>query len=250
VGRRAAIAAVAVPAGVVLLLGGEILLAVNGRQLPDQEPFELSGVIGDSSIGEPLEVVWMGDSVTAGVGASGPDAALPRLVAAELDRASRLHVFASSGARVSDALAEQVPLLEALSFAPDVVLIEIGANDVIHLTSLGEFGHDYRLLLDRVVASGAGDVIVLGIPAFGTTPRFLQPLRAIVGWRGERFDERIREIAAAAGATYVNIAGETGGAFGEDPDRFHAADDFHPSDEGYRLWAGAVLRALERLRIS
>jgi lysophospholipase L1-like esterase len=248
--RRAVIVATAVPTGIVLLLGAEVLLAINGPSLEPAEPFELSGPIGISSQEEALAMVWIGDSVTAGVGASGPDATVPRLVAHALDRQVLLDVFATSGARVAGAIAEQVPQLEALPDAPDVVVVQIGGNDVIHLTGIDEFDETYARLLDRVTAVGAEHVLALGIPAFGATPRFLQPLRAIVGWRGERLDERIREAAAERGVTYVDVSGNTSEEFGDDPHRYHAADDFHPSDDGYILWADAVLKALDKLGIS
>ncbi|MGH2686184.1 MAG: GDSL-type esterase/lipase family protein, partial [Actinomycetota bacterium] len=132
---------------------------------------------------------------------------------------------------------------------PDVIVVEVGANDVTHLTGREIFSATYDRILARVTDLGARHVLALGIPAFGTSPRFLQPLRAIVGFRGRQLDEEIRAAAAAHGATYVDIAGSTGEEFGVDPDRYYAADDFHPSDAGYMLWARAVLQALRRLGI-
>jgi len=248
--RRTVIAVVAVPTGVVLLLGAEILLAINGPSLEPSEPFDLSGLVGEASEGSELRIAWIGDSVSAGVGASGPEATVPRLVASTLGRPVRLDVFATSGERVSGALDEKVPRVEALTDPPDVIVVQVGGNDVIHLTGLDDFREDYERLLDRVGGVGARHVLALGIPGFGSTPRFLQPLRAIVGWRGRQFDEELREAAAASGATYVDVAGNTSEEFRQDPDRYHAADDFHPSDEGYALWAEAVLGALERLGIA
>jgi lysophospholipase L1-like esterase len=247
--RRALLIA-AVPTGAVLLLGAEVLLALNGPKLPEREPFELSGLVEGVTADDPLHMVWIGDSISSGVGASGPDATVPRLVASALDRSVMLDVYASSGERVAGALADQVPSLEALPARPDVIVVEIGANDVTHLTRLDDFRRGYRQLLERASGTGARHVLALGIPAFGTAPRFLQPLRAIVGWRASRLDAEVRAAAASSGATYVDIAGATAAPFDADPDRYYAADDFHPSDAGYRLWAAAVLGGLERVGIS
>ena len=244
-GRKVVIAAVAVPAGLALLLGTEVLLAIGGPDLPARDPYELSGLVGDESGTEPLRMAWIGDSVVAGVGASSVDATVPRLVAAALGRPVRLDVFAVSGERVEDALSDQAPKLEDLPETPQIVVVEIGANDVTHLTGRDDFRTAYDELMDRVKALGATHVLALGIPAFHTTPRFLQPLRAIVGWRARQLDAEVRDSARAHGATYVNISGHTSEEFGDDPDRYHAEDDFHPSDEGYALWAEAVLEALE-----
>ena len=241
--RKLLVIAVAIPVGLALLLGAEVLLALRGPDLPERDPFELSGTVG-SGDGPALRIAWIGDSVAAGVGASGPEATVPHLVAEGLGRPVHLDVFAVSGERAAGALEEQVPKVLALDPPPDVVVVEIGANDVIHLTRSLEFRLTYELILERVSSTGA-TVFALGMPAFGTATRFLQPLRAIVGWRSSRLDQQVRAAAREHGAEYVDIAGSTSAAFGDDPQRYYASDDFHPSDAGYRGWADAVLAAWE-----
>lgn len=244
--KKLLLTGVAIPTGLALLLGVEVMLAVRGAQLPETEPFDLSGMIGDEP-GKPLRFAWIGDSVSAGVGASEAGTTFPHLVADALDRPAQLHVFALSGARTSGALADQVPKVLALDPPPDVVVVEIGANDVIHLTGTATFRLSYDLLLEQVRRVGASHVLALGLPAFGATPRFLQPLRALVGWRADRLDREVQESASEHGVTYVDIAGRTGPRFEANPEGTHADDDFHPNDAGYRLWAEAVLRVLRPL---
>ncbi len=53
------------------------------------------------------------------------------------------------------------------------------------------------------------------------------------------------DAATAAGAVYVDIAGETGPVMRADRGRYFAEDRYHPSDDGYALWADAVLEVLE-----
>ncbi len=234
--RRTGLGVAAVVAGTVAVLLIEIQLARGGSRLPEREL-----VLDRPGTGRP--VVWLGDSTAAGVGASTPGGALPSQVADGLDAADgSVTVLAVSGARVADVLGDQVPKVAALS--PELVLISVGANDTIHLTGSGTFRRTYEDVV-RALPSGV-PVVLLGVPDMGAITRFHQPLRAIAGWRGRRLDAEIRKVAAGTGAVYADIAGPTGPQFRRDPGRYFAADDFHPGDDGYGLWADAVLRVLRR----
>lgn len=43
----------------------------------------------------------------------------------------------------------------------------------------------------------------------------------------------------------MELARVTGPLFAKDPDRYHSTDDFHPSADGYALWADAIYPVLE-----
>lgn len=235
--RRGGLGVAALVAGAAIVLVVEIQVARAGSRLPDLE------LVLDRP-GTGRRVVWLGDSTAAGVGASSSAGALPSQVAADGLGVpdSSLAVLAVSGARVDDVLADQVPKVAGLR--PDLVLISVGANDTIHLTGRGTFRDTYEKVV-RALPAGV-PVVLLGVPDMGAIPRFLQPLRAVSGWRGRRIDAEVRMVAAATGAVYADIAGPTGPPFRRHPGRYFAADDFHPSDAGYGLWADAVLTVLRR----
>ncbi len=152
-------------------------------------------------------------------------------------------MLGTSGATVADVVDAQLD--EVAEEDPDVVYVSVGANDVTHLTSTDEFRTSYKQLLDRLVALGGARIVILGIPDMGSPPRLLQPLRALTGFRGRRLDRMIRkESESHSGVTYVDIAGRTGGPFRDQPERYFAADRYHPSAAGYELWARAVLDTL------
>ncbi len=236
--RRVVLGVTALPALVLAVLAVEIELAGRRSEL-QVPPLALDGRVGDDS-GQAIRVVWLGDSTAAGVGASTVDAALPRLVAEGLGPPVELTVLARSGATVAEVVAGQLPVVAELE--PDVVFVSVGANDVTHLSSRADVERGYR----RLVAGlpDRAEVVLLGVPDMGAIPRLAQPLRAVAGWRGDRLDAIVREVARDTGSVYVDIAGRTGPAFRADPDRFFAADEFHPSDAGYRRWSEAVLEVL------
>ena len=232
--------AVGVPVMALVVLVVEAGLARRGEML-EGPPLKLGGLVGEGSQ-PPLRVVWLGDSTAAGVGASTVATALPSQVAAALDRPVDLAVLARSGATVADVVRHQLPALAGLG--PDLVFVSVGANDVTHLTSRADFERAYRRLLAGLPESA--EVVVLGVPDMGAIPRLAQPLRAVAGFRGRQLDDVVREVAGDTGGGYVDIAGQAGPPFRRDPDRFFAADRYHPSDAGYELWADAVGEVVRR----
>jgi lysophospholipase L1-like esterase len=235
--RRGGLVVAAAVVGAAVVLAVEIQLARAGTRLPDLD------LVLDRP-GEGRHMVWLGDSTAAGVGASTSAGALVSQVADGL-AATSVSVLAVSGARVADVLEDQVPKVAGLE--PRLILISVGANDTIHLTGRGTFRHTYEKVV-QALPDGV-PVVLLGVPDMGAIPRFAQPLRAVAGWRGRSVDTEVRRVAADTGAVYVDIAGPTGPPFRRHPDRYFAADDFHPSDAGYGLWADAVLKALRNFSL-
>ncbi len=231
--RRLAAAAVGLPLVAAAVIGVEVELARRGSNLDDVELTYEQG-----SGGELETAVWIGDSTAYGVGVSDGGDAVASRVARE--RNERVVMLAVSGATLDQVLDEQVPLVEAES--PDVVYLSVGANDVTHFTRRDRFESTYLRLL-RALPEGV-PVVVLGVPDMGAPPRLAQPLRAIAGFRGRQLDRVVKRVVAEhPSATYVDIAGPTGPPFRRQPQRYFAADRYHPSAEGYRLWADAVLAA-------
>lgn len=219
----------------------EVMMARGTDRLEGYDRSELDGSVGTGD-GPALRVAWIGDSLSIGVGASSPDHALSRLVSGRLGRLVELSVLGVSGHRASDAMAHQIPLLPDLR--PDWVFVEIGSNDVAHVTSRRRFRAAMERILSSVDALHPQKVVVLGVAEFGVSPLLAQPLRGIAGARGHMLDEDVREAAVRHGALYVPISDLTGTDFGRDPIRYHARDRYHPSDDGFELWARAVIDTL------
>jgi lysophospholipase L1-like esterase len=227
-------------AGGAGLIGIEVLLARDGPPGPPAPAIPIDAPAGPP--GAPAEqVVWLGDSTAAGQGASAQSEILPEQVARLLGRPVALTDLGHSGDTVADVLSTQLPRLAA--YRPQTVFISIGANDVTHLTSRGEFRRDYAAVLAGLPSS-VRRVVMLGVPDMGASPRIPQPLLAIAGWRGRFLDDDVRALAARTPrATYVDIA-RTGRSFRQDPRRYFASDLYHPNDAGYALWARAVVDTL------
>src|SRR6201999_2090777 len=84
--------------------------------------------------GDRVDLLVLGDSIAAGLGAETPrqtlGARLARALAKRTGRAVRLHTAAVVGAE-SSALAGQLATLPP-SYRPDVAVVVVGGNDVTH----------------------------------------------------------------------------------------------------------------------
>ncbi|MDQ4058525.1 MAG: SGNH/GDSL hydrolase family protein [Actinomycetota bacterium] len=242
--RRCLIGFIALLVALGLLTGVEVLIALRRDYLPTEQALELDGTFGGPG-GDELTFVVLGDSTAAGVGAGAPADAYPQVLARRLaDDGYRvdLRVFGVSGARIEDVRREQLDI--AIEADPDLVLIAIGANDTTHLTPLDDVRGHTTFVLDKVQAETGADIVVAGAPDM-RAPAFLQPLRWLSGWRGRQVAGAIEGAGTEAGVAVVELAKETGHLFESDPDRYHSADDFHPSADGYELWANAIYPVLK-----
>ena len=254
VSRRRALALLAlVVVGPLVVLGVEVQVArTSGGRLDDEaggRPRPRTVRPGE----QPLHVVWLGDSTSTGVGAEDFTGSMAWRVAEGLtDGPVIITVLGRSGDQVHEVLDEQLPELTGV-LAPGlehVVLVSIGANDVTALTRRPTFEDRYVDMVDRIetVLEQAGvdaRLVLVGIPDIGTAPRLLPPLRQVAGFRGAQLDDAIAGVARRRGLHHVDLAERTSRTFSSDPERFFAADEYHPSSAGHEVWADAVLASLD-----
>jgi lysophospholipase L1-like esterase len=215
------------------VLAVEIVVAGRGPRVTEFDPHRADGELGPAG-GTAVEVTWIGDSTAAGVGASAPAQGPAPTVARATGRRMHLVVRAVSGARVADVVGQAA----GVGPGTDLVVVSVGANDATHSVSTGAFRADYERLLGALPPATA--VVLLGVPDIGAATRLALPLRQVAAAQGRRFDAVVHDLAAARRVAYVDIAGRTGPAFRSEPDRYLAADHYHPNDAGYGLWCDAV----------
>ena len=226
------------------LLLGQTQLARRRIGLPTEEPLHADGRYGASYSGDPVSLAVLGDSGAAGFGVERPDqttgAACAAALSTSLQRPVDLVSLAVVGAQ-SGELSSQIDQLTQPW--PDLAAIIVGANDV---TNRVPPGRSVALLTDAITAlQERGVQVVVGTcPDLGTVRPIPHPLR----WVARRWS---RSLAAAqmvasveAGARAVALADLLGPEFAEHPERMFGPDQFHPSAEGYRAVADALVPSL------
>lgn len=234
--------------GLLVLLGAQVILALRrdyNLRGPEQP---IRGQYGDPS-SPGLSFVVLGDSTSVGVGTT-PDNSYPVLLAKWLGRSYRvrLEVVGAGGATTRDVADRQVK--QALALNPDLVLVEIGANDTTHVTPLGVVRAEMAQALDALRAGGP-TVVVAGPPHMGTSPAIARPLRTVTGWRGAAVRRTIESEVRKRGLPYIDLSAGTYRQFSRDAPRYYSADWFHPGTAGYKLWAEVMYpTVLEAARIA
>jgi lysophospholipase L1-like esterase len=211
------------------------------RPLPSLAGIDASGLIGGSP-SEPLRVVALGDSTLTGPGIEDPlDIWLPRALARlDVPGGVELISLAVGGSRAADVLAR---VDEAIGLEPDLVVVAVGCNDVIHHTPIRRFGATLEELLTRLEASGAV-VAVANVGDLGTIARLVWPLSRVVSVRSSSIRRAIETVAARHdGAVLLDVSASNAGFRDR---RVFAADLFHPAAAGHALWAEAILPGLQR----
>jgi lysophospholipase L1-like esterase len=215
---------------------------------------------GGPSWAEPLNVVVLGDSTTAGVGVDQAQDALPFVLARRIADAEarpvRVISYGWAGARAADLPRQQIAHASGAAPRPsdrggpvladaDVVAIVIGSNDATHQTPPARYRASLRATLEQVTELAPRARIVLGgIPRFRGALRAFEPLIFIADQYARLLRPISREEAARVGAAYGDIHGLVPALIAGRTDVL-SSDGFHPSAVLYDAWARVIFDALQ-----
>lgn len=249
VGAAASAGAAAAAAGLgygLIQIEGRIARRIVGQPFdgaPDDD-----GVYG-AAPGEPVELVVLGDSTAAGMGADNRyqtiGAILATGLAAIMGRSVRLTNEAVVGAESADLNAQLSHVLARVD-QPDVAVILVGANDVTHridqATAVTHLGRTVRYLRTLGIP-----VVVGTCPDLGTVEPIPFPLSQLLR-RWSRDLAAAQTVAAIeAGARTVSMGDLLGPEFAARPKEYFSQDRFHPSPAGYARVASALLPSVAAL---
>ena len=192
--------------------------------------------------GDRVELLVLGDSIAAGLGADRPrdtlGAQLARKAGKRIDRSVRLHTAAVVGSESSVLRAQLSGLPDG--YRPDVAVIVVGGNDITHRIRHSESVAHLAEAITALRERGC-EVVVGTCPDLGALAAVPQPLRALAGRSSRQLAAAQRDAALGLGARVVSLSEVVGPFFLSQPDAMFAEDRFHPSSEGYKRTAKAML---------
>jgi len=182
----------------------------------------------------------LGDSTGYGTGATASENSVAGLIGRDFQELT-IYNDSVNGRTLSEGLAAYTESHMTQSY--DVVLLQLGANDILRNTPLSEV----KVTLEKVL-SMLKDSKVIMMPSgnVGAAPRFSGSDAAELSQRTLEYFAVFESLAAMYGATFVNLyQPESEDPFVQQPERYVSLDGLHPSDEGYAFWYTKLRPALE-----
>ncbi len=192
--------------------------------------------LGDKKNAKTLKILTIGDSLLAGTCATDKSRVLANLIAQSFisnDLKVNLVNLAVPGAGVKDVLEDQVP--EAITHKPDFIILMIGVNDVHDLVRADYFRKYYDEILEKLVLTKA-EITLINIPYLGSDLVLFPPWNINIDLETRNFNFIIGELAREKGLKVVNIYDKFSSEF-KKSSKLYCSDQFHPSDEGYKVWS-------------
>ena len=232
----------------LLTFGSRIFLAhqANSARRVIGKPFGEEALVSDrvykKKYGRPVDLLILGDSIAAGLGAESPDATLGGELARRLARATKRSVRLRTAAVVGAETPMMQTQLDSLpdDYRPEVAVVVVGGNDVIHRVRIADSRTHLAATIDQLRDLGT-EVVVGTCPDLAALRTVPQPLRSLVGVLSRQLAAAQREVALSHGARAVSLAQVAGPFFAARPDEMFSVDRFHPSGAGYRRTAKALL---------
>lgn len=232
------VAALILPIAPFLYLQGQVTRWKVGL-LPEAE-----GPAGVSGEGEnEAKLLVLGESTVAGLGARTHELAMAGQFALHLSerirRPVRWTVVGRNGVTARRTIDELLPLVPDERY--DYVLLGIGGNDVMKLSSPRKWRRDMLELIGRVRDGNPDAVIFISnCPMIVHSPVLPQPIKGILWNLSQMHNDNIKEFTAGMDRVYyypqpVDV----------DFDGFWA-DGIHPSEQGYAAWAAAMVRHFDK----
>ncbi len=218
----------AIPLAPVLLVQGKRLRRDIPR-LPDAALPWTGSLAGP----RPVQLLVLGDSTAAGVGADTQADALSgnlaRNISERFGRGTSWRAVGRNGATARDLITDYLD--EATEAPADLVFLTIGANDALGLRSRASFRRDVAYISQALHQANPNALILVSLmPRFDRFAALPQPVKWNLALHAASLDDGARS----------GVAGMPGVFAIPKPipytPEFWASDRFHPSAGGYRQW--------------
>ena len=199
-----------------------------------------SGLVGEG--GTPVTLLVIGESTVAGLGARshayGLAGRFAEQLGARIQKPVKWSVIGRNGVTAKRTIDELVPLMPDEKF--DYILVGLGGNDVMKLSSPRKWRRDMtRLLAILREKNQDAAIFVTNCPMIKYSPAIPHPIKFLLWELSKLHDANIKEFSAGLDRVFyyhqpkdIRLEG-------------FFADGIHPSEQGYADWSEAMMRFFE-----
>ena len=186
-----------------------------------------------------LNILFLGDSTAVGTGAR-PEDSVAGWFAKDFPEADIKNI-SQNGEKIKD-LIDKIP---DNSKHYNLVVLQIGANDIMRLTRLKKVKQNLAVAIDRAKLIG-DQMIMLHSGDVGLAPIFIWPLNSIYSARSKAFRKIYMQMAQTKGVMYVDLLRDSKhDLFLTDINKYYSPDLLHPSGAGYHFWYDELQKTLK-----
>jgi len=190
------------------------------------------------------KILVIGDSTAVGIGSSDGKYSIAGRFGEDY-RNYHIETIATSGHRLN----QFIPFPKTLAKKYDIVLIQLGANDILKGTSY----KDIEVQLKEILLGAhkkSDNVVILHSGNVGLSPMFRFPFNYYMAHRTRKVREIYLELCKKTDTAYVDLFKEKeGDLFSKDIEKYYAQDKLHLTDEGYAFWYSEVRKAMKENNI-
>src|SRR5512141_1094978 len=188
--------------------------------------------------GSPVSLLVIGESTVEGLGARTHETALAgqfgNQLSATLGRPVDWTAIGKSGVTADQAIRELIPRVPEREF--DFVLVGLGGNDVMKLSSPRKWRRDMLRLLGILRDRNPNAVIFLAnCPVIRLSPALPQPIKFLLWELSKLHDANIKDFTRTMDKVFYYHQPR------DVPEGFFA-DGIHPSEKGYEAWSTAMMQ--------
>lgn len=180
-----------------------------------------------------MRILVAGDSTGVGTGAESPRDSIAGRIGSDFPNADIQNI--SENGITLEVLKGKLFSLPEIKY--DLIVIQIGANDVVKFTSKKKVTEELKLVLDYAEEHSTS-VVLLTAGNIGLSPVFKWPLSKAISIRTLMVREIFQtEASERPTVDYVDLfKSAEEDIFSKDIYKYYAKDFFHPSGDGYEVW--------------
>lgn len=241
---------IAVVVGVLIYDSARVYLLIkkSAALIESIKPFSRAAKGSSDTPGQSMRILVVGDSTAYGTGTTDVNFSTAGRLAALYPNAEVVNL-AINGLKIQGLLNifDKLPVNEHF----DIVLIQIGANDIIRLTPMTDIASGIKKVLDRAEQFG-GKVVVLHSGNVGDAPFWPWYVGAVLASRSYEVQGIYKNEVALRDENKVRyadiIAAPADKILKNDPDTYYSADKLHLNEAGYGIWFDVVKKELDAFK--